>query len=52
VAFSTSAQSCEAERERSRICVAPRDWRWLKCFAEAVVRIGEKPESLANWIAA
>lgn len=36
---------------RSRTCVAPRDLTYASLRADAVVMIGEKPESFASWIA-
>lgn len=36
---------------RSMTWVAPRALRLSACLGEAVVMMGEKPESLASWIA-
>ena len=41
----------EAEILRSMMCVAPIDLRYSECLREAVVMIGENPESFASWIA-
>ena len=41
----------EAEILRSMTCVAPIDLRNSACLREAVVMIGENPESFASWIA-
>lgn len=35
---------------RSMMCVAPSDLRYASFRFEAVVMMGEKPESFANWI--
>ena len=40
----------EAEALRSITCVAPRDLRISVCLRDAVVMIGENPESLASCI--
>lgn len=41
----------EAEILRSMTCVAPIDLRESACLGEAVVMMGENPESFASWIA-
>lgn len=41
----------EAGMLRSMTCVAPIDLRYSACLRDAVVMMGENPESLANWIA-
>ena len=41
----------EAEILRSMTCVAPIDLRNSACLREAVVMMGENPESFASWIA-
>ena len=41
----------EAEILRSMTCVAPIDLRYSACLREAVVMMGENPESFASWIA-
>ena len=40
----------EAEILRSMTCVAPIDLRYSVCLREAVVMMGENPESFASWI--
>ena len=42
----------EEERERSRMCVAPRDLRNGSCFGEAVAIMGENLFIRASWMAA
>lgn len=44
-------QRVEAETLRSMTCVGPIDLRYSACLREAVVMMGEKPESYASWIA-
>ena len=41
----------EADILRSMTCVAPIDLRNSACLREAVVMMGENPESFASWIA-
>jgi len=40
----------EAGTLRSMTCVAPKDLRYSSFLSEAVVMMGEKPESFASWI--
>ena len=40
----------DAEILRSMTCVAPIDLRNSVCLREAVVMMGENPESFASWI--
>ena len=47
VIFLTSDRRSEF---RSTTCVAPSDFKKSVFFVEAVVMIGEKPESFANWM--
>ena len=43
-----SAARAEAEILRSMTCVAPRNLRDSVCLREAVVMMGEKPDSFAS----
>ena len=47
----TSDARLDAEMLRSITCVAPIDLRFSACLREAVVMMGENPESFASWIA-
>ena len=49
VMFPISDARAEAEALRSMTWVAPRDLRSSACLRDAVVMIGEKPESFASW---
>jgi len=48
-AFWVILQTSEAETLRSMMWVAPRYLRYSACLRDAVVMIGEKPESFASW---
>ena len=47
----TASGSSESGSLRSMTSVAPKDLRKVSFCFEATVIMGEKPESLANWIA-
>ena len=49
VTLPISDARAEAEALRSMTWVAPRDLRYSACLRDAVVMIGEKPESFASW---
>lgn len=40
----------ESETLQLMTCVAPIDLRYSACLSEAVVMMGEKPESFVSWI--
>ena len=46
-----SETRAEARILRSMTCVAPIDLRNSACLREAVVMMGENPDSFASWIA-
>ena len=50
IAFTATERSSEVLKMvlRSRTCVAPRDFRKSVLWSDAVVTMGEKPESRAN----
>jgi len=50
VTFFISAARDSVDRFRSRMVVAPMDLRDSVCLRDAVVMIGENPESFASWM--
>lgn len=47
----TCSLRAAAESVRSRTCVAPREMRSSLLCGDAVVMMGEKPDSFASWMA-